>query len=63
MAHTDVLTVGQVAAHIILDNYAVHKYPKVHAYLDRHKWFVCYFTPTSSSWLNAVEAFFAKLAR
>ena len=51
------------AVHIILDNYAVHKHPKVRAWLDRHKRFVFHFTPTSSSWLNAVEGFFAKLAR
>jgi transposase len=49
--------------HIILDNYAVHKHPKVRAWLDRHERFVFHFTPTSSSWLNAVEGFFAKLAR
>ena len=51
------------AVHIILDNYATHKHPKVRAWLDRHKRFVFHFTPTSSSWLNAVEGFFAKLAR
>ena len=51
------------AVHIILDNYATHKHPKVRAWLDRHKRFVFHFTPTSSSWLNAVEGFFAKLTR
>jgi len=51
------------AVHIILDNYAAHKHPKVRAWLDRHKRFVFHFTPTSSSWLNAVEGFFAKLTR
>jgi len=51
------------AVHIILDNYATHKHPKVRAWLDRHKRFVFHFTTTSSSWLNAVEGFFAKLAR
>ena len=51
------------AVHIILDNDAAHKHPKVRAWLDRHKRFVFHFTPTSSSWLNAVEGFFAKLAR
>jgi transposase len=53
---------AEKAVHIILDNYAVHKHPKVRAWLDRHKRFVFHFTPTSS-WLNAVEGFFAKLAR
>ena len=51
------------AVHIILDNYATHKHPKVRDWLDRHKRFVFHFTPTSSSWLNAVEGFFAKLSR
>ena len=49
--------------HVILDNYAAHKHPKVRAWLDRHERFVFHFTPTSCSWLNAVEGFFAKLSR
>jgi transposase len=49
--------------HAILDNYAVHKHPKVRAWLDRHPRWTFHFTPTSASWLNAVEGFFAKLAR
>ncbi len=51
------------AVHIILDNYATHKHPTVRTWLDRHERFVFHFTPTSSSWLNAVEGFFAKLAK
>ena len=38
------------------------KHPKVRAGLDRHPRFVFHFTPTSCSWLNAVEGFFAKLS-
>jgi len=49
--------------HVILDNYATHKHPKVLAWLARHKRFVFHFTPTSCSWLNAVEGYFAKLAK
>jgi len=49
--------------HVILDNYAVHKHAKVRRWLDRHPRFVFHFTPTSCSWLNAVEGFFAKLAK
>jgi transposase len=45
--------------HVILDNYAAHKHPKVRAWLDRHERFVFHFTPTSCSWLSAVEGFFA----
>ena len=51
------------AIHVILDNYATHKHPKVRKWLDRHPRFTFHFTPTSSSWLNAVEGFFAKLSK
>jgi transposase len=51
------------AVHVILDNYAAHKHPKVRAWLDRHPRFTFHFTPTSCSWLNAVEGFFAKLTK
>ena len=47
--------------HCILDNYAAHKHPKVLAWLERHLRWTFHFTPTSCSWLNAVETFFAKL--
>jgi transposase len=49
--------------HVILDNYAAHKHPKVRQWLDRHERFTFHFTPTSCSWLNAVEGFFAKLTK
>jgi transposase len=49
--------------HVILDNYAVHKHPKVRAWLARHPRWVFHFTPTSASWLNAVESFFSALTR
>ena len=49
--------------HVILDNYAAHKHAKVLAWLERHPRWTFHFTPTSSSWLNAVEGFFAKLTR
>ena len=47
--------------HLVLDNYATHNHPNVCAWLARHPRFVLHFTPTSSSWLNMVEIFFAKL--
>jgi len=49
--------------HAILDNYAVHKHPKVRAWLARHPRWTFHFVPTSCSWLNAVEGFFAKLTK
>jgi transposase len=47
--------------HLILDNYATHKHPTVKAWLEKHPRFHLHFTPTSSSWLNMVEGFFAQL--
>jgi transposase len=47
--------------HLIADNYATHKHPKVQKWLARHPRFHMYFTPTSSSWLNMVERFFRDL--
>ena len=47
----------------VVDNYATHKHPKVRAWLERHPRWTFHFTPTSSSWLNAVETFFSKLTR
>lgn len=47
--------------HLIVDNYATHKHPKVKAWLARHGRFHLHFTPTSSSWLNLVERFFRDL--
>ena len=41
--------------HVILDNYAAHKHPKVIEWLGRHPRVTFHFTPTSASWLNAVE--------
>jgi transposase len=51
------------AVHVVLDNYATHKHPKVTAWLQRHRRFTFHFTPTSCSWANAVEGLFAKLTR
>ena len=49
------------ALHVVLDNYATHKHPKVRGWLARHPRVTFHFTPTSCSWANAVEGWFAKL--
>ena len=49
--------------HAILDNYSAHKHKAVRAWLEKHPRWTFHFTPTSCSWLNAVEGFFAKLTR
>jgi transposase len=49
--------------HLIGDNYATHKHPKVQRWLARHPRFHMHFTPTSASWLNMVERFFRDLTQ
>lgn len=47
--------------HLIVDNYATHKHPKVKTWLKRHPRFHMHFTPTASSWLNLVERWFREI--
>jgi len=49
--------------HAVLDNVSSHKTPEVMGWLERHPRWTFHFTPTSASWLNAVEGFFAKLTK
>lgn len=49
--------------HLIVDNYATHKHPRVKKWLARHPRFHLHFTPTSSSWLNLVERWFGEITR
>ena len=57
----DAETQEDLDLHLIVDNYATHKHPKVKAWLKRHKRFHIHFIPTSSSWLNVIERFFRDL--
>lgn len=57
------VTPQQKDLHLIVDNYATHKHPKVQRWLARHPRFHIHFTPTSSSWLNMVERFFRDLTQ
>ncbi len=50
-----------VTIHLVLDNYATHKTPAVKRWFLRHPEYRLHFTPTSSSWLNQVERFFAEI--
>ena len=54
-------TAKDLDIHVILDNYATHKHPKVKQWLHRHRRVHFHFTPTSASWLNLVERFFSEL--
>ncbi|MFE0921895.1 transposase, partial [Streptomyces nigra] len=49
--------------HLILDNYATHKTPDIKKWLLAHPRFQLHFTPTSASWLNLVERWFAELTQ
>jgi transposase len=53
----------ELAVHLILDNYATHKHPKVLGWLAKRPRFKLHFTPTSASWLNLVERFFRDLSQ
>ena len=57
------VTPSDKVLHLIVDNYATHKHPKVQKWLARHPRFHIHFTPTSSSWLNMVERFFRDLTQ
>src|SRR5438067_2184979 len=49
--------------HIVMDNYATHKTPRIKAWLARRPHYYIHFTPTSASWINQVERWFAELTR
>lgn len=61
LALIDQQTPAELDLHLIADNYATHKHPKVKAWLKRHPRFHMHFIPTSSSWLNLVERWFREL--
>jgi transposase len=56
-------TYPRVNLHVVVDNYATHKHPRVAAWLARNPRIMLHFTPTSGSWLNMVEIFFGIITR
>jgi transposase len=56
-------TYPRVKLHVVVDNYATHKHPRVNAWLARNPRIMLHFTPTSGSWLNMVEIFFGIITR
>lgn len=54
---------GEVALHLILDNYGTHGHERVRRWLAKHPRFVLHFIPTSASWLNLVERWFEELSQ
>jgi transposase len=59
----DAETPPNLELHLIVDNYATHKHPKVKNWLKRHKRFHLHFIPTSSSWLNVIERWFREITQ
>ena len=59
--HVDCSVPKDLDVHLIMDNYATHKHAVVKAWFAEHPRYSVHFTPTSSSWLNAVERFFAEI--
>jgi transposase len=51
------------AIHLVLDNYGTHKHPEVRQWFVKHPRYQPHFTPTSSSWLNQIERWFAEITR
>lgn len=63
LRQVDSETAPELDLHLILDNSSTHKTPDVKRWLAAHPRFKLHFTPTSSSWLNAVESWFSQLER
>jgi transposase len=54
---------AELEVHLVLDNYATHKTPKVATWFRKHPRYHLHFTPTSGSWLNQVERWFGKITQ
>ena len=61
LRHLDQEFPGPTPLHLVMDNYGTHQQPKVRAWLQQHPRFIPHFVPTSSSWLNLIERWFAEL--
>jgi putative transposase len=63
LKHIDANVPKKLDIHLVVDNYAAHKHPKVRAWLAARERFHIHFTPTYASWLNQVERWFALLTQ
>src|SRR5437899_2037743 len=61
--HLDHNVPAQLEVHLIADNFATHKHPRVKAWLARHPRYHIHYTPTYSSWLNQVERWFGLITQ
>jgi transposase len=63
LRHIDEQVPPHLDIHLIVDNYATHKHPKVRGWLAKHTRFHMHFTPTYASWLNQVERWFGLITQ
>ena len=63
LRHIDANVPPQLDVHIIMDNYATHKYEKVRSWFAKRPRYHVHFTPTYSSWLNQIETWFGIITR
>jgi putative transposase len=63
LKHIDANVPEEFDVHLVVDNYATHKHPKVKRWLARHSRYHVHFTPTYSSWLNQVEIWFNRVTQ
>jgi transposase len=63
LRHLDASVPSQLELHLIIDNYATHKHPKVRAWLAARPRYHVHFTPTYASWLNQVERWFGHITQ
>jgi transposase len=61
LRHLDESVPAALDLHLIIDNYATHKHPRVRAWLAAHSRYHVHYTPTYSSWLNQVERWFGRI--
>jgi putative transposase len=63
LRHLDESVPAQLDLHLIVDNYATHKHPKVRTWLAQRPRYHLHYTPTYSSWLNQVERWFGLITQ
>ena len=63
LKHLETSVPADLDVHLIADNYATHKHPRVKAWLARHPRYHLHYTPTYASWLNQVERWFGLITQ
>ncbi len=63
LKHIEANVPSDLDLHLVVDNYAAHKHPKVRAWLAERPRFTLHFTPTYASWMNQVERWFGLITQ